>query len=584
MVTESWFRSLWKSSKKHEHGQEKAVIGVLAFEVASLMSKLVHLWQSLSDKHVSKLREEISNLIGIKKLVSDDEDYIVKLMCMELMQNLSHVARAVARISKKCNDPILKSFEQAFNDMCKNGVYPYGCLFTAKKMDKMMEKMERLIVVTANLYQEMEALGNVEQTLRRMKINDNADSISLVEYEKRAAWTQQDVKRLKKISIWNRTYDYVVHLLASSLFTIFCRIGHVFGSNYLEDMGVSNSRLLESDYIHRSRSLAFTQSSVHPSESSITRFASGPLGGRNNYSRFSSGPLGNSVADSSPMCGRHDIVNFYSGPLVKSSTNSGLLGKGSKSGLRLWPSRNQLYSWQIKNPFSKRSKVKNPGPFNGCISGENGPSTNHHNMNLDLDRNQEQVESHALGKVIHDYQSIFSSKNRLLDAPPNTLGAAALALHYANIIIVIEKLVASAHLIGQDARDDLYDMLTARIRDALRTKLKPFAKSFTSSVYDTVLAAEWNDAMSVILEWLAPLAHNMIRWQSERSYEHQNMESRTDVLLVQTLYFANQEKTETIIAELLVGLNYVWRYGKELNAAAIMECTSRRTFDDFVDT
>lgn len=31
-----------------------------------------------------------------------------------------------------------------------------------------------------------------------------------------------------------------------------------------------------------------------------------------------------------------------------------------------------------------------------------------------------------------------------------------------------------------------------------------------------VLAGEWNDAMSAILEWLAQLARNMIRGQLER--------------------------------------------------------------------
>ncbi|KAK9200752.1 hypothetical protein WN944_015950 [Citrus x changshan-huyou] len=89
--------------------------------------------------------------------------------------------------------------------------------------------------------------------------------------------------------------------------------------------------------------------------------------------------------------------------------------------------------------------------------------------------------------------------------------------------------------------------------------------------------------MSAILEWLAPLAHNMIRWQSERSFEQQRVVSRSNVLLVQTLYFANQEKTEAAITELLVGLNYVWTYSRELNAKALQECASSRVFDECLD-
>ncbi|KAI7736119.1 hypothetical protein M8C21_032362, partial [Ambrosia artemisiifolia] len=61
MVGESWFHGLWKPSRKHDHGLEKARIGVLVFEVASVMSKLVNQWNSLTDKQITKLREEIGS-------------------------------------------------------------------------------------------------------------------------------------------------------------------------------------------------------------------------------------------------------------------------------------------------------------------------------------------------------------------------------------------------------------------------------------------------------------------------------------------------------------------------------------------
>ncbi|PPD76255.1 hypothetical protein GOBAR_DD26818 [Gossypium barbadense] len=179
------------------------------------------------------------------------------------------------------------------------------------------------------------------------------------------------------------------------------------------------------------------------------------------------------------------------------------------------------------------------------------------------------------GNAVQTISPVFRSQCRLLDAPPETLAASALALHYANVIIVIEKLAASPHLIGNDARDDLYNMLPASVRAALRARLKPYAKSLTSSVFDTELAEDWTEAMAAILEWLAPLAHNMIRWQSERSFEQQSFVSGTNALLVQTLYFANREKTEAAIIEILVGLNYVWRLGRELNAKALQECASK---------
>ncbi|XP_055830655.1 uncharacterized protein LOC129899662 [Solanum dulcamara] len=603
MVAESWFRNLWKNSKKHEKGgHQKVLVGVLAFEVASLMSKLVHVWQSLSDKQVARLRDEIMNSVGIKKLISDDDSYIARMICTELVENLGHVAIAVSRLAKKCNDPFLKSFEQAFNDLLKVGADPYGWQLSWKKMDKKIKKMERFIVINANLYQEMENLSDLEQTLRRLKGNDDADSITLVEYEKKLAWKQQEVKHLKNVSIWNRTYDYTVRLLARSLFSIFSRIGHVFGVDPVVDERDKASRDLDSDQIYRSHSVAYAQSSVHPSETSLSRFSSepvenilaksGPISSTRNIQNSYSGPLKSSTSTASPIPGRHSSAGFYSGPLGRSTTKSGPLPLFNKSGMKWWKSRDRSGNLNGKSSNSKHARPTSVGPLKGCMMVGNGsPLSNchldphgFHSGFLNATKGAG-VDRLADGYSICSYLTSYNAKKRLLNAPPETLGASALALHYANVIIVIEKLVASPHLIGHDAREDLYNMLPASLRAALRAKLKPFAKGLTSSVYDTVLAGEWNEAMLGILEWLAPLAHNMIRWQSERSFEHQNFVSRTNVLLVQTLYYANQEKTESAITELLVGLNYIWRYGREVNAKAIEECASARMMfnDDYLD-
>ncbi|CAN4126480.1 unnamed protein product [Withania somnifera] len=590
MVAESWFHNIWKSSKKNEGGgHQKVLIGVLAFEVASLMSKLVHVWQSLSDKQVDRLREEIMNSVGIRKLISDDDSYIARLICTELVENLGHVEIAVSRLAKKCNDPFLRSFEQAFNDLLKVGADPYGWQLSWKKMDKKIKKMERFIVINANLYQEMENLSDLEQTLRRLKANDDADSITLVEHEKKLAWKQQEVKHLKNVSIWNRTYDYTVRLLARSLFSIFSRIGHVFGVDPVMDERARASRDLDSDQIYRSHSVAYAQSSVHPSETSLSRFSSepvesilaksGPISNTRNVHMSYSGPLKNSTSTASPIPGRHSSAGFYSGPLGRSTAKSGPLPLFNKSGMKWWKSRNRSGNLNGKGSNSKHARQTSVGPLKGCIMIGNGSPVS--NCHLDPHGFHSGILSATKGAGVDGLADGYTTCSYLT----RTLGAAALALHYANVIIVIEKLVASPHLIGHDAREDLYNMLPASLRAALRAKLKPFAKSLTSSVYDTVLAREWNEAMLGILEWLAPLAHNMIRWQSERSFEHQNFVSRKNVLLVQTLYNANQEKTESAITELLVGLNYICRYGREVNAKAIEECASARMMfnDEYLD-
>ncbi|GMY23165.1 protein PSK SIMULATOR 1-like [Fagus crenata] len=602
MVVESWFRSLWRTPRKHEAGPGKVPIGVLAFEIASLMSKLVHQWKSLSDKQISRLREEIENSVGIKKLVSDDDEFIGGLICAEMFENMVHVAKSVARLGKKCSDPGLKSFEHAFGELITIGLDTYGWAFTSRKMEKKVKKMERFVAANSNLYLEMEILSDLEQTLRRMKANDDSNGVNLLEYQKKVVWKRHEVKNLQQISLWNKTYDYTLRLLAGSLFTIFNRIKHLFGIQQMVDIDIRDSRDLDSDYIPRSQSVsAMLQSSVHLPKNGRSKFASGPLGGfipksgpisrKSKTNNFYSGPLGGPTTKSGPISGKNKNVSFYSGPLTMGGmTKSGPISGSDKMNQKKWQNHVQSPATHGKKSHSKPNRLTQVGPFKGCMmAGNSSPVANCYlspnvvqagNWNGAKDGNTDLI---APEKIDHSNVSIFNSKRKLLDAPPETLGGVALALHYANVIIIIEKLAASPHLIGLDARDDLYNMLPTSVRAAVRAKLKPFSKNLTSSVYDTVLAGEWNEAMSGILEWLAPLAHNMIRWQSERSFEQQNLVSRTNVLLVQTLYFANQEKTEATITELLVGLNYVWRFGRELNAKALMECASSRKFEEYLD-
>ncbi|BAT15886.1 Os12g0146500, partial [Oryza sativa Japonica Group] len=184
-----------------------------------------------------------------------------------------------------------------------------------------------------------------------------------------------------------------------------------------------------------------------------------------------------------------------------------------------------------------------------------------------------------------------SSHNWVMNAPAvTTLGAAALALHYANLIIFIEKLAVAPRHICPDERDALYNMLTDRIRASLRARLRPIAKnmaassSSSSSACDPAMAAEWSGTVQRILGWLAPLAHNMLRWQSERNFEQRNVASSgTGVLLLQTLHFADQKKSEAAIVELLVGLNYLWKAGRELDAKAKKLVSGGGKRDEFTD-
>uniref|UniRef100_A0A5B7B416 DUF3475 domain-containing protein n=1 Tax=Davidia involucrata TaxID=16924 RepID=A0A5B7B416_DAVIN len=418
---------------------KKSNVGVLAFEVAGLMSKLLHLWQSLSDKNIILLRNESISLEGVRKIVSNDEAFLLGLACAEMVENLRLVAKSVSRKCKRCEDANLRSFDRLFNEFANAGRDPHNWVLSGKEMESKNKKMDRFVTITATLYKEMDELSVMENSLRKaIQCKEHEASIKeqkIIDLRQKIFWQQQEVKYLKERSIWSRSFDTVTSLLVRSIFTVLARIKLVFG--------ISNASL--------PRSLS-ASATVHPSENP-------------------------------------NSCNIVSEPLIKTS-------------------------------------------------------------------------------------KLFESNSNILKPPSTTLGAAALALHYANLIIIIEKMIRSPQLVGVDARDDLYSMLPRSIRSSLRARLR--GVGFSAS--DPVLAGEWRDALGRILGWLSPLAHNMIKWQSERSFEQQNLMPKTNVILLQTLFFANRDKTEAAITELLVGLNYIWRFEREMSAKALFECANFNGF------
>ncbi|GFY84338.1 hypothetical protein Acr_03g0011120 [Actinidia rufa] len=436
---------------------KKSTVGVLAFEIAGLMSKLLHLWQSLSDKNVVRLRNESICLEGVRKIVSNDEAFLLGLACTEIVENLRLVAKSVSRISKKCEDSNLRSFERFFDEFADTGRDRHNWILSHKDVDAKYKKMDRLVTATSALYKQIEDASVTETYLKKMHQCKDYDSTikqqKITDLQQKILFQKQEIKYLKERSLWNRSFDTATSLLARSIFTVLARIKLVFGIGHGYTYPASLPRSLS----------ASASATVYPS-------------------------------DNASSC------NFVSGPLSNSY---------------------------------KHEEAMNSS--NGIF---------------------------------------FESNSKVLKPPASTLGAAALALHYANLMIVMEKMIKSPQLVGLDARDDVYAMLPNSIRSGLRERLK--GVGFSAS--DPVLAGEWREALGKILGWLSPLAHNMIKWQSERSFEQQNLMPKTNVLLLQTLFFANKEKAEAAITELLVGLNYIWRFEREMNAKALFECANFNGF------
>uniref|UniRef100_A0A803QFR6 Avr9/Cf-9 rapidly elicited protein 137 n=1 Tax=Cannabis sativa TaxID=3483 RepID=A0A803QFR6_CANSA len=352
-------------------------LGILSFETARIISRLVSLYRSLSEDELRRLRMEIMMSKGVCYLNSRDERYLLSLAGAERLEELDTAAEAVSRLGRKCTDLELVRFDFLYADLRLGDIDMKKLDFCSKTVHKMVEKLEKLVGFTANLYAAMESLTELENSERKM-------------------------------NRWKKNHNNTDH-----------------------------------------RSHGHIKQTFHPS-----------------------------------------------GVLVPI---------------------------ELEDDHKKHD---------------------HHGNHLDI------------------------AHNRVSGlAQPSTVGASALAVRYANVIITAERCLHAPDTVNTDTREGLYEMLPVRLRTTVRSKLRShWMKKKEEEVGEGcdghALAMGWKEAVEEIMSWLAPMAHDTMKWQTERNYERQKYLEGTKptVLLLQTLHFSDLEKTEAAIVEVLVGLSFVQRF------------------------
>lgn len=532
-----------KSTRNKQEIQSKTpeTIGILSFEVANVMSKTVRLHKSLTNSEISKLKSQILSSDGVKTLVSSDETYLLDLALSEKLEELNFIAGVVSRLGKKCTIPQLQGFQHVYGDIVSGAIDVTDLGFLVKDMDAMVRKLERFVNSTSTLYGEMAVLNELEITTKKFQQNQHEESRKV--FEQKLIWQIQDVRHLKNVSLWNQTYNKVVEILARTVCTLYARIFSVFSDSISRrEMFSSSSDSVTSKQLNSSRSSAQNSNQI-------------------------SGSCSSSLVEKK-------IVNVKPQIQTKKEETNLFKSEDFNFACGLGPGRLIMECLTMNTSkladYNDGSTVPVSNDQSSHVSGSCSVSsslkkelTNHKGFKGNL------VKTHIT----------VPQRRLMVSPPPNTIGGSGFALHYANIIIVIEKLLHYPHLVGEEARDDLYQMLPTSLRLSLKRNLKSFSKDL--AIFDAPLAHDWKDRLDGILSWLAPMAHNMIRWQTERNFEQQHIVSKSNVLLLQTLYFADREKTETAICEVLVGLNYICRYEHQQNA--LLDCASSFDFDDCSD-
>lgn len=141
----------------------------------------------------------------------------------------------------------------------------------------------------------------------------------------------------------------------------------------------------------------------------------------------------------------------------------------------------------------------------------------------------------------------------------NRLGDAGLALHYANIVINIDNIVSRSNSVPVLLRDTLYKSLPPSIKSSLRVKLHSFRAK------EGLTGAEIKAEMEKTLNWIVPIAVNTAKahhgfgwvgeWANTRTEGSRKSTSGSDVIQIETFHYADKEKTEAYILELVLWLN-----------------------------
>lgn len=454
--------------RKSPSDDSSACLGILSFEAAKTMSRLLSLYESLSNEQIANLKGNVVKSRGVAYLNSMDEGFLLGLACAERLEDLDKSAMVIARLGKKCSDLALQQFGAVYTDL-KLGTIDFTKLeYKSRDVERKIAKMEKFVCATQGLFTSLEDLAEMEISERKMKIwkKNNIDvamqKANFDSFTQNISIKRKQVRLFKEASLWNQTFDKCVRIMARITCIVYARICDVFGP-YIPVLPATatsrNIRFLRQKDLGR----------VYP-ELSITDPSKEHVGSK-------SGPI--------PVnTGKTALVRFYTRKSILFVSEEGNYG------------------------------VKN-------------------------------------NRVLHA-------------AGPATLGGSGLAFRYADVILLAERYLDAEVRIGNDARENLYEMLPENLKVAVRRKLGKKLRQWGGGGDGELLAAGWREAVEDIMGWLGPMARDTVTWQMERKLEKRELGLKPSVLLAQTLHFADKEKSEAAIAEVLVGLSCIYRYENRL--------------------
>ncbi|CAM0872482.1 unnamed protein product [Alopecurus aequalis] len=223
-------------------------LGILTFEAAAAMSRLVSLHRSLSDEEVRRLRADVLRREGVARLTSTDQSLLLRLACGELVADLDRAADTTARLGARCcgpDVPFLHDFDRVYADAKRGASLARldAAIGFSRGAGKRFRKMERHVAATAKLYAEMVALTELEASERRMEQWMQHSGPIPAQSSKRSQADEPSeklmhelrlqrhkVRRLRDGSLWSVAVHKVTKLMAKSVLAVLARVSLAFAA------------------------------------------------------------------------------------------------------------------------------------------------------------------------------------------------------------------------------------------------------------------------------------------------------------------------------------------------------------------
>ncbi|KAK4490623.1 hypothetical protein RD792_001311 [Penstemon davidsonii] len=210
-------------------------LSILSFEVANTIVKGSNLMQSLSTRSIIQLKEVVLPTEGIRRLISEDMDELLRIVAADKREELKVFSGEVIRFGNRCKDSQWHNLDRFFEKRSRDRT-PQRQL--REVAESMMMQLMTSVQLTADLYQKLNTLDKLEQDYQRKRLEefkynaaqrgdrDNSVNVLASDLKNR----RKLVKNLKKKSLWSRSMEEVMEKLVDIVLFLNQEISNTFGN------------------------------------------------------------------------------------------------------------------------------------------------------------------------------------------------------------------------------------------------------------------------------------------------------------------------------------------------------------------